>query len=121
MKKGSLKNYDGATPSLYVGESARSLQERSKEHLAAFEAGNQNSHILKHQESCHGGSKEQKFVFKIVGAPKSALSRQVGEAIRIRNRVGRGGDTKFKGGIQKMYNYKTYIGGRKTRRAKGAV
>ena len=30
------------------------------------------------------------FIFKIVGAPKTALGRQIGEAIRIRNRGGRG-------------------------------
>ena len=89
-KKGSLKKYDGSKPSLYVGETARSLQERSKEHLASFEARSQKSHIYKHQEQCHGGSREQKFIFKIVGAPKSALNRQVGEAIRIRNRGGEG-------------------------------
>ena len=88
--KGPLKKYDGSTPSLYVGETARSLQERSKEHIADFESKSQKSHIFKHQEQSHGGSSNMNFIFKIVGAPKTALGRQIGEAIRIRNRGGRG-------------------------------
>ena len=97
MKRGSLKNYDGSKPSLYVGETARSLKEKSKEHLDAFRTGSQTSHIRAHQDQCHGGSQDINFVFKIVGAPRSALSRQVGEAIRIRNRGGEGSILNAKG------------------------
>ena len=93
MKRGSLKNYDGFKPSLYVGETARSLKERSKEHLDAFKTGSQTSHIRAHQEQCQDIS----FLFKIVGAPRSALRRQVGEAIRIRNRGGEGSILNAKG------------------------
>ena len=68
----------------------RNVQERSCERLSAFRSINQTSVILKHQEQCHEGSKEPKFVFKVVGAHKTALSRQIGEAIRIRNGGGEG-------------------------------
>ena len=97
MKRGSLKNYDGFKPSLYVGETARSFKGRSKEHLDAFKTGSQTSNIRAHQDQCHGGSQDINFVFKIVGAPRSALSRQVGEAIRIRNRGGEGSILNAKG------------------------
>ena len=36
--KGPLKDYDGSEPSLHVGETARSLHERAKEHLLDFGA-----------------------------------------------------------------------------------
>ena len=90
LYQGALKSYDGSQPSLYVGETARSLQERSCARLSAFRSINQTSVILKHQEQCHEGSREPKFVFKVVGACKIALSRQIVEAIKIRNRGGEG-------------------------------
>ena len=69
LKKGSLKKYDSSNPSLYVGETARSLQERSQDHLAALESGNQTSHILKHQEACHGGTKISSLYSKLSKPP----------------------------------------------------
>ena len=86
----ALKSYDGSQPSLYVGETAWSLQERSCMRLSAFRSINQTSVILKHQEQCHEGSREPKFIFKVVGACKIALSRQIVEAIKIINRGGEG-------------------------------
>ena len=83
-KKGQLKKYDGTVPSLYVGETARSLHERSREHIADMGAKTKKSHIWKHQLECHGGSQNHAFIFKIVDTPKSALSRQIGEAVKIR-------------------------------------
>ena len=47
LYQGALKSYDGSQPSLYVGETARSLQERSSEHLSAFRSKNQTFRILK--------------------------------------------------------------------------
>ena len=38
-------------PSVYVGESARSLFERSGEHWAEAEAVKESSHMVEHQES----------------------------------------------------------------------
>ena len=87
-KKGPLKTYDGSKPSLYVGETTRSLMERAKEHLADFGAQSQKSHIWKHQLESHGGSQDQAFIFKVVETPKNALSRQIGEAVKISRRGG---------------------------------
>ena len=78
MKRGSLKNYDGSKPSLYVGETARSLKERSKEHLDAFRTGSQTSHIRAHQDQCHGGSQDINFVFKIWGRQDLPLAGRWG-------------------------------------------
>ena len=46
---------DMEVPSIYVGESSRSIQERSMEHWADFRKGSSKSHILKHQTMVHGG------------------------------------------------------------------
>ena len=96
-KKGPLKTYDGSKPSLYVGETARSLMERAKEHLADFGAQSQKSHIWKHQLESHGGSQDQAFIFKVVETPKNALSRQIGEAVKISRRGGEGAILNAKG------------------------
>ena len=70
-------------PSIYVGESARSLYERGKEHWANYRAGLENSHILKHHLLHHGGQGEPAFHLRPVMYFKTALSRQVAEASRI--------------------------------------
>ena len=110
LKKGPLKVYDSSKPSLYVGETARSLQERSREHIADLEARSSNSHMWKHQEESHGGSKEARFVFKIVETPKSALSRQIGEAIRIRRRGGEGGILNARGEYNRCHITRLTLG-----------
>ena len=75
--------------STYVGETRRSIQERSEEHWAAFRTGSSKSHILKHQNLEHGGAAPQ-FIMRAVSYHKTALSRQVAEAVRIRRRGGEG-------------------------------
>ena len=76
-------------PSIYVGESSRSIKERGGEHWAAFRSKNQDSHILKHQMMIHPGE-EPEFILRISSFYKTALERQVGEAVRIRRRGGQG-------------------------------
>ena len=73
-------------PTLYVGESSRSIYERSREHWADWRRKNKTSHILKHQEQVHKGAEEPRFVMKVVRSFKTALSMQVVEAVRIRRR-----------------------------------
>ena len=80
LYQGALKSYDSKEPS---GEELCAR-------LSAFRSINQTSVIFKHQEQCHEGSGEPKFVFKVVGACKIALSRQIGETIMIRIRGGEG-------------------------------
>ena len=77
----------GKPPSLYVGESSRSIQERAVEHWSAARRGDQKSHMVRHQDKEHPGE-DPKFIFKVVSYHRTALSRQIKEAVRIRRRGG---------------------------------
>ena len=59
------------------------------EHWSDFRKGSNKSHILKHQTMVHGGETPS-FVMRVVSFHKTALSRQVAEAVRIRRRGGEG-------------------------------
>ena len=82
-----LKNLaDGRElPSIYVGETSRPLKERAGEHVSDYNKGAEDSHMLKHWSLSHKNEKP-KFNQFIVGKYKTALGRQVGEAIRIQMR-----------------------------------
>ena len=86
LKKGELKTINAEVPSIYVGETARSVQERAKEHWDSYRSKEQDSHIMKHWVMHHNSEGEPKFIMKVVQFCRSALSRQVGEAVRIKNR-----------------------------------
>ena len=73
------------TPSIYVGETSRSIYERAKEHWGAYQGGTEDSHIRKHQLLVHQGESHN-FIMRLVEFHQSALSRQVGEAVLIRRR-----------------------------------
>ena len=88
--KGLLKEQNTEVPSIYVGETSRSLYERSREHWDLFEKGSTDSHIWKHHWLHHQGAGRPKMIFKVVKYYRTALSRQVGEAIQIRARGGEG-------------------------------
>ena len=88
LKKGELKQVNLEVPSVYVGETARSVQERALEHWASFKNKESDSHFYKHWVLHHNSVGEPKFIMKIVHFHRSALSRQVGEAIRIFKRGG---------------------------------
>ena len=83
--KGELKSTKEGAPSLYVGETSRSVQERAVEHLGAARRQEEDSHMYKHQRLEHAGE-QPNFHFKVVSQHRTALSRQVREAIRIRRR-----------------------------------
>ena len=76
-------------PTLYVGETSRSIYERSGEHWGDWRSNKEGSHMRKHQEEAHEGA-APKFCMRVVKSYKSALSRQIGEAVRIRRRGGAG-------------------------------
>ena len=84
--KGELKDVNTEVPSLYVGETCRSVQERAKEHWTDYRRGCKDSHILKHWVLHHNSEGEPRFIMKVVQHHRSALSRQVGEATRIQRR-----------------------------------
>ena len=69
----------------YIGESARSLYERSIEHMDDFNSLSEKSHMLKHYLIAHKDMKreEVKFGIKVRNRYKKAFERQIGEAISI--------------------------------------
>ena len=76
-------------PSIYVGESSRSVVERMKEHWSSYKGRKEDSHMFKHQVMEHQGE-EADFVVRVEGTFKTALTRQISEAVRIRRRGGMG-------------------------------
>ena len=69
---------------IYIGESSRSLYERSKEHLRDAESFDPGSHIIKHWMNVHPDRKDcPDFSFSIKNRFRDCLSRQVAEAISI--------------------------------------
>ena len=85
-KKGPLENMNMAIPSIYVGETARSVQERSREHWEGYRRKDNDNHMVKHMTLHHEEGAEPEFLMKVVGFHRTALSRQVGEAVRIAKR-----------------------------------
>ena len=74
----------GSSQGTYIGESGRTLYERSREHLADATSKKASSHIWKHWALCHGSSMTQPpFSFKVLRVHRNCLERQVHEGIRI--------------------------------------
>ena len=74
---------------VYVGESARSLYERAKEHHDDELNMKEDSHRMKHWVLDHPNLPDPpKFKMKIVSSYRDPLTRQVGEAVRIEMRGG---------------------------------
>ena len=90
-KKGEVlsRELEEGNPALYVGETSRSILERTREHWKGYEGKKEDNHIFKQQAIVHGGA-PAKFTMRVVGKYKSALCRQVGEAVRIEMRGGAG-------------------------------
>ena len=85
-RPGPLVTANKTVPSVYVGESSRSVYERAGEHWNAYKNRKPDSHIWKHHLVHHEGVGEPEMTFKVVGCFRSALSRQIFEAVRIRRR-----------------------------------
>ena len=67
-----------------MGESYRTLYERSLEHLQDLNRFDQKSHIMKHWALCHPESDSPpNFRFKVVRKHNDPLSRKIHEAVRI--------------------------------------
>ena len=71
----------GTNASLYVGETSRSLFERTSEHWQAADSLKEESHMVQHIEESHKGEGKPDFKFKIVKTFKTALDRQIAEAV----------------------------------------
>ena len=74
-------------PTIYVGETARNLYTRAKEHLDTYRyrvrGGKKESFILKHQVEKHD-CREPNFTAKVTKTFTDCLTRQVSESIFIR-------------------------------------
>ena len=69
---------------LYIGESSRSIYERSKEHHRDRQDKNEDSHQIKHWVTDHPElDSPPKFRYKVVSSFQDALTRQVAESVRI--------------------------------------
>ena len=101
-KKGELEEVMRGAPSLYVGESSRSIQERAGEHWGAARRGEDESHMVRHQRQVHQGAPPQ-FYIKVISSHRTALNRQVKEAIRIKKRGGAGGVLNSKSEFNRCY------------------
>ena len=97
MRSGWIGGVD-RPPSLYVGESSRSLQERALEHWTAARKGDQTSHMVRHQALVHPEDPPE-FQFRAVSYHRTALGRQIREAVRIRRRGGENGILNSKSSI----------------------
>ena len=72
-----------------MGESARSLYERAKEHHEDEESRKEDSHRMKHWVLDHPSLLDPpRFKIKVVSSYRDPLNRQVGEAVRIEMRGG---------------------------------
>ena len=69
---------------IYVGESSRSLYERTKEHVADREGLKEESHQVKHWLlDLRDLQEPPPFKFRLIGSFKDPMSRQLSEAVRI--------------------------------------
>ena len=69
---------------IYVGESSRSLYERTREHMSDREGWKEESHQVKHWLTDHSELQQPpRFRFKLVRSFTDPMSRQLAEAVRI--------------------------------------
>ena len=69
--------------SRYIGESARNLFSRGKEHLGRYRNRDKKSFMQKHQSRKHPGLAGD-YTAKVTGSSRDCLTRQVREAVLIR-------------------------------------
>ena len=69
--------------SKYVGETARNLFTRGKEHVSSYRTGKAKSFMRKHQRREHQGMPGE-YKARVTGRYKDCLTRQVREAVLIR-------------------------------------
>ena len=103
--KEEVKGSNGDIPTIYVGETSRTVQERAVEHWAAVggsKKAREGSHMAKHVEQYHKGE-DPLFYMRVVSFHRTALSRQTAEAVRIRRRGGEGAVLNSKAEFNRCY------------------
>ena len=84
--------------SVYLGETSRSLWDRTTEHLQKFRTKSEQSTIWKSWSQFHSSEEEPDFSVKKTGKYKTCTQRQIREALAIAG-----------GGFQRLMNtYKEY-------------
>ena len=74
---------DRGDRSVYLGESSRSLWDRTVEHLEDLKRRNSNSVLYRHWQECHRDEREPEFSVKVMGSHRSSTERQIWEALEI--------------------------------------
>ena len=68
---------------VYIGETARNLYSRGREHNQNYQKKQPESFMYKHQEDRHNGV-DATFEAKVVSCYQDCLSRQISEGVHIR-------------------------------------
>ena len=83
-KVGTVSSHQTMKKGIYIGETARPLRSRAKEHMDAVENFKKESFIIEHWMIEHGlEPSAPTFKFKTLGVYKNAMTRQLSEAIQI--------------------------------------
>ena len=71
----------------YIGETARSIFERSWEHNNNFAALSNDSYMLKHYIDKHDGEdlQKRKFVVRVIQFTRSSFERQILESVQLQH------------------------------------
>ena len=71
---------------VYIGESARNAYSRGVEHTAAFQNKDKDSVLLRHLQERHSEDEDTpEFSMRVIDTHRSALDRQISEAVCISN------------------------------------
>ena len=103
MEKGEEEQLRMDIPTIYVGETSISIFERRREHWNGVKKWSNKNHMVAHQTMEHGGEQPPKFLMRVVSNHRSALERQVAEAVRIRRRGGEGAVLNSRGEFNRSY------------------
>ena len=81
----------------YIGESSRTLSERSKEHIEGLQAYDYNNFIVKHWANCQSDLEEAPGIrFRVLKSFQDALSRLATEAILIEDKATMNSKSEFR-------------------------
>ena len=84
-------------PGIYVGETSRTLAERSSEHIAMLKNVDPKSFMVKHWALAHAGMDSQpSFKFEVVRKHKDSLSRMLHEALLIEKEANMNSKSEFR-------------------------
>ena len=73
---------------IYIGETGRNGYTRGREHLTAYSKKDSDSVLLRHVREKHSDTIPPEFKMSVIGTHKSAMDRQISEAVRINKAPG---------------------------------